>query len=91
MAKHLDAARAAQEKGDIDGALEAAEQAAVLDPDDGRVVELLEQVRTTLEDRQIQGLLEQARERLQAGALTEAFRPLAEVRAIRSTDAGARR
>ena len=85
----IDAGREACESGDTKAALEAAEQAARLDPDDRRVTELREQVRTTLEDRQVQELLEQGRERLHAGALTEAFQRLADVRTLRPTDAGA--
>ncbi len=89
VATHLDAARKAYDDGDLEAALEAAEQAAVFDPDDLRVLDLIEQVRTATENRQFQGLLVQARERLQAGAFTDAFRWLAELRALRPADADA--
>jgi serine/threonine protein kinase len=70
IASHLDAARSALTAGDVAAALSAAEQAAVLSPEDPKVLSLLEEVHRADEDQQINGLLITARQRLTSQALT---------------------
>jgi serine/threonine protein kinase len=72
VSSHLAAGETALAAGDIEGALAAAESAALLDAEDGRVSHLLEQVRAATEAREIAAWLTKARAHLQAGALTDA-------------------
>ena len=46
---HVNAARAALDAGQLDDALDAAEQALILDPDEPRAVDLVERVRHAID------------------------------------------
>ena len=69
---HLDEAQRhfAGERYDL--AIEQCEIAAMLDPDEPRVVQLLEQLRHAVDDQQVRGWLSEARLRLSRGSLSEA-------------------
>src|SRR5262249_38272876 len=62
--QYLRTARAAFDAGNYSGALEACEQAAMLDPDDPRVLELIERSRETLDEQQLRNWLAEARRHL---------------------------
>ena len=69
---HLTAAREAFTAGRFEDAISAADQAAVLDPDDNRAHDLIAQSREAILKQQVRGLLDKAREALARGALTDA-------------------
>ena len=58
--------------GREDEALAACEHALLLDPEDRRAADLMAQANAALDDRQVRQWLDEARARLDAGALTEA-------------------
>jgi hypothetical protein len=82
IATHLETAKRAFENGELEAALEAADQAALLDPDDPRTLGMLDQVRNAIDARQVAGLLEQAHQRLAASELTAALTFLADARQV---------
>ena len=69
---HLDAANAALERDLCDAAQAAAEQAALLDPDDDRVLRMLERIGAIRSARQVEEHLSNARGHLENAALTMA-------------------
>ena len=72
LQEHLDAARAALAKDLCDAAQAAAEQAALIDPDDKRVLRTLERISAVRLARQIDEHLAKARGHLEDRALTRA-------------------
>ena len=70
---HLGAAQEAVRRGAYEQALEAAEKAVLLSPDDPRVRELLDRLRTAQEDHQVNEWLSSARQELGSGVLTRAL------------------
>ncbi len=72
LTKHLDAAHAALDKGLCDVAQVAAEQAALLDPDDDRVLQALERIAADRLALQVEEHLSNARGHLADLALTKA-------------------
>jgi eukaryotic-like serine/threonine-protein kinase len=72
IARHLDAAQESLAQGELDTALNEAELAAEIDPDDPRVIKMHDRVRAALDARELTRCLDEARERLQAGDLTSA-------------------
>jgi cytoskeletal protein RodZ len=72
IATHLEAAERAFERADLDAALAACEEAALLDPDEPRTMALIDRVRQAIEDRQVREFLAAAREELDHGSLTGA-------------------
>jgi hypothetical protein len=75
---HLNAARGAFAAGRFEDAISASDQAAVLDPDDNRAHDLIAQAREAIQKQQARVLLEQAREAVKRGALTDAANLLAQ-------------
>ena len=69
---HLERARQAIASGDFEASVAACEQALLLDPDNAESVDLLDQARTGLEQRQAKAWLSSAQEDLARGALTSA-------------------
>ena len=69
---HLDAADAALERDLCDAAQAAAEQAALLDPDDDRVLRMLERIGVIRTARRVEEHLLSARGHLESAALTRA-------------------
>ena len=69
----VDAARASLERGDVDAAQVAVEEASLLDDDDTQVVRLLEEVRDAHDARQFERCVSTAREQLGSEALTQAL------------------
>jgi tetratricopeptide (TPR) repeat protein len=65
---------AALDAGNLDSAQHLAEQAAFLDPDDPRAIELLDQVRVAQDHRQVETWLGEARRHLEDGQLTASQR-----------------
>jgi Protein kinase domain len=74
----LASAARALDEGNYEGAIEACEQAATLDPDEQRAHDLIERATLAINQRQIRGWLEKAREELSHGALTAASRLIAQ-------------
>ena len=74
--------------GDFGGAVVACEHAALLDPDEPRVLELLERARDALTTEQLRDWLNQARDCLDRGELDAAVERLDRARQIDPTDAG---
>ncbi|MCL4811433.1 MAG: serine/threonine protein kinase, partial [Vicinamibacteraceae bacterium] len=72
IATHLEAAERAFERADLDAALAACEEAALLDPDEPRTMALIDRVRQAIEDRQVREFLAAARDELDHGSLTGA-------------------
>ena len=72
LSRHLDAAGAALKEQRCDAAEAAAEQAALLDPNDERVLEMLEHIATARVAQQVDEHLSNARGHLQELALTSA-------------------
>ena len=73
LTKHLDAANAALDTGLCDAAQAAAEQAGLLDPDDDRVLQVLERIAADRLAAQVEEHLSNARGHLKDLALTKAF------------------
>jgi serine/threonine-protein kinase len=69
---HLRQAEEALEEGRLEQALQAAEQAAFLDPDDPRTLASVDRVREAIDARQVRQWLDQARTELNSGAYTSA-------------------
>ena len=69
---HIAAAEAHLAAGDYQAAVAECENAVLLNPQHELAVELLGQAHAALDDHQVQALLDEARQRLAAGALTEA-------------------
>jgi tetratricopeptide (TPR) repeat protein/predicted Ser/Thr protein kinase len=59
--------------GDLDAAALAAEDAAFIDPDDARAVAALDRVRAAVDANQARACVKQAAQKIDEGALTEAF------------------
>jgi tetratricopeptide (TPR) repeat protein/predicted Ser/Thr protein kinase len=72
VATHLRHAEAALAQHDLERAQEAAEEAAMLDTHDPRVLKLLERIRHELDTREVSGLVAEADTALKSGALTSA-------------------
>ena len=72
LQEHLDAARAALDQDLCDAAQTAAEQAALIDPDDDRVLRTLERIDAVRLARQVDEHLAKARGHLEDRALTRA-------------------
>ena len=70
--RQLRSAREALGRGDFDRALDAAEQAALVSPEDARIADLVSEIQTAARDFEISELLAGARRHLQEGALTKA-------------------
>jgi serine/threonine-protein kinase len=69
---HLREAEEALGASRLEQALQAAEQAAFLDPDDARTLAAVDRVRAAIDARQVRQWLEQARRELNSGAYTSA-------------------
>src|SRR5699024_6706724 len=67
--RHLDTARAKLDAGDPQAAIDACEAAALIDPDDVRVLQVLEEANRHLASRRVHDLVEEGRTQLDAGAL----------------------
>ena len=72
IAEHLAAAAAELQSGQYESVIEHCEHALLLDPDDEQGLELLRQAHRGIEDAQVQGWIDEAKEQLSRGALTEA-------------------
>lgn len=70
---HVEAAHASLDRGDIDSAQLAAEEASLLDVDDTQVVKLLEVLSDAQDEHRFNQHLRDAREQLASEALTEAL------------------
>jgi serine/threonine-protein kinase len=68
----IERARRALAQGDLDSVIAAGEQAAILDPDDARVHELLARAASALDDRRVHAWLNEAQQQIDVGALTAA-------------------
>jgi serine/threonine-protein kinase len=66
---HLNAAREALEAADFDAAINAGEQAAILDPDNRRALQLLDRAREGLDRKRAEELLTEAATHLEQGQL----------------------
>jgi serine/threonine protein kinase len=75
---HLSAAREALAAERYDDAISASDEAAVLDPDDNRAHDLMAQARAAVQKQQARAWLEQARDAVKRGALTDAANLLAQ-------------
>jgi tetratricopeptide (TPR) repeat protein/predicted Ser/Thr protein kinase len=69
---HLRKAEDALTRQDLEAAQEAAEEAALLDTTDPRVLTLLERIRHALEAREMSGLVADAQDAIRTGSLTSA-------------------
>jgi hypothetical protein len=72
IAQHLAAARRALEAGNAEAALQSCEKIAWLDPDEPESQSLAESARGVLEQRKIDGWLDEARQKLERGDLGSA-------------------
>jgi serine/threonine-protein kinase len=72
LQEHLSAATGALSDGDVDAAQEAAEQAAMLDPDNAQVVSIFSQVSQRRQEQQVATWLSEAEQHLKSGDLDEA-------------------
>jgi tetratricopeptide (TPR) repeat protein len=77
LARRLDEAERARARGDLKLAFVHVEEAALLDPDDARVVALIGELRAALDAEQVRAWLDEARVHIEAGALAVAM-PLVE-------------
>jgi hypothetical protein len=86
---HVDAAGQALRDGRYEAAVEAAERALALAPADHRAHELIDRARAAIDERQLQEWVEGAREAINRGELTDAFRLVAQALKLnpRSSDA----
>src|SRR5262249_49515232 len=82
----LQAARFAFDTGDYEAALVACEQVLELDPDHRTAVDLLDQCRVAIQQREARQLLAEARERFALGDFTEAARAVADALALAPED-----
>lgn len=73
IAAQLAAAKEALARGDYEAALKAGEQAALLNPDDSRVAEILKPLDSMAADRQTAEHIDASRRHLEAGELTQAL------------------
>ncbi|MEQ1909215.1 MAG: protein kinase [Vicinamibacterales bacterium] len=73
IAHHVHQSNEAMRNNDVGAALESAEQAALLDPDDERVVVALERARAALDDQRISAILLEARAHLDAREADQAL------------------
>jgi serine/threonine-protein kinase len=80
--RHLETARARLESGDPQAAIEACEAAALIDPDDPHVLQVLEEANHRLASTRVHDLVQEARTQLDAGALSRAEHAIAEAEAI---------
>ena len=90
---HLVAAQEAMRRNAYEQALEASEKAVLLSPDDPRVRELLDRLRTAQEDHQVSEWLTTARRELGSGVLTRALDLVGQALQLRpdNSEAGALR
>ncbi|MBI2835028.1 MAG: protein kinase [Acidobacteria bacterium] len=72
IAAFLTAAREAMSAGRYEAAVASCEQAAVLNPDDGRILALLDEARQAFEQQQASGWVAEAREAVERGVWTAA-------------------
>jgi tetratricopeptide (TPR) repeat protein len=74
LAEHLREVETALSIGEMDRAVAAAEEAALLDPDDPRVASALDRARRACDERDVAQWLAEARTHFERGALTDAAR-----------------
>ena len=86
---HVEAAHASLERGDIDSAQLAAEEASLLDVDDTQVVKLLEVLSDAQDEHRFKQHLRDAREQLASEALTEALKNVDQALALQPAAAAA--
>ena len=88
IASHLEAARRALDEGRYEAVIESADRAAVLDRDDVRAHELIEQARAAIDERQLHVWVDEAHQAIGRGALADASRLAAQ--ALKLTPSNAR-
>ncbi|MEQ1911195.1 MAG: protein kinase, partial [Vicinamibacterales bacterium] len=81
---HVEAADRAFSQGSYDAAVEACEQALMLDPEEARASALIDRAHRAIDERQIQQWVVEARRHLATGALTRASELLSSAAAIRA-------
>jgi tetratricopeptide (TPR) repeat protein len=81
--QNLEAAARAFEAGDFDAAIAAADDAAMLDPNNERAVEIIERAHAAAEERQIHAWLDEARDHLNRGDATQAAVLVEQARGLR--------
>ena len=89
IAAHIRRAEEAFAAGSLEDAQEAAEEAALLDTGDPRVVVLIERIRHALDVREVAGLVAEADAALRAGSLTAASGLVAQALEVDPTHAQA--
>jgi tetratricopeptide (TPR) repeat protein/predicted Ser/Thr protein kinase len=89
IAIHLRNAEQALAAQNLEHAQEAAEEAALLDTNDPRVLTLLERIRQALDAREVSGLVADAQEAIRAGSLTSAAGLISRVLQMMPTHADA--
>ena len=82
LTAHLETARRAFDAGDFDAAIAAGEQALLLDPDEARIVDLVDRAHVARERRHLHEVLKRGEDLLQAGAPTQAIAAAEEALAI---------
>ena len=88
---HLETARRAFETGNYAAAVAAAEQAAILDPEEPRILDVLESARQRLDERQVEAWLSEAEDRVRQADLDGASQLVAKALQLDPESAAARR
>jgi len=91
LARRLDEAERARARGDLKLAFVHVEEAALLDPDDARVVALIGEIRAALDAEQVRAWLDEARAHIDEGALSVAMPLVEQALALDPTSAEAGR
>lgn len=90
IAQHLAAASEHVDAGRLDLAVEQCEHVLLLDPHDGRALQLLEQAHEAIDERQVSRLVDEARAEVLQGALTRAEELVEQALQLRSQSTDAR-
>ena len=86
----LEEAIRAFEAGDFQAAIAAADDAAILDPNNERAVDIIERARAADEDKQVRDWLDEAREHLNRGDATQAAALVEQARGLRPSSSDVR-
>jgi serine/threonine-protein kinase len=86
----LEAAVRALDAGDFQAAIAAADDAAILDPNNERAVEIIERAQAAAEDKQVRDWLDQARDHLNRGDTTQAAALVEQARGLRPSSVDVR-
>ncbi|MBI2835029.1 MAG: protein kinase [Acidobacteria bacterium] len=84
----LGEARAKFEAEDFDGAIDACDRASLIDPDESRVIDMIDSARAAREARQLAALVAEARAALDRGEIDLALDAIARARAVNPEDPG---